>query len=287
MRFLLQSPFMLDNTDAIRRIIRTNETFVWGPYEEHFVFESEHGAVYEPRRRKGFDLIIFDTYSKLIRGNQNDNTLTEEAFRNIRLVCEVTGAACIILHHNSYKTEFNDGEQWRGASSAPGALDNHIQLSASAHEKYVVQAKFKKFRGITPEPFFFELNVNDEETASLAYTVNVAETEATWDDELTDAIIGWLGTPATVGQWFTLKQIATALHEQYKELFPNAKSFEDTVRTRISTERKKTHPRILQDGGGGRGRRAVYMVSTREASCQSTTTNVQEIVDEQSQSIED
>lgn len=157
-RFLIQSTFMFEDTDEIRRLIRTHQKFEWGEHRN-----TDAGPV----REKGFHVIIFDTLSRLTRANQNDNTEMEEVFRNIRWLAEATDAAVILLHHNSKKSEFNDGSDWRGAMSQIGALDSWVQLTPSRKDKYLVGVGFKKFRGITPDNFSYRMHVSDAETASL------------------------------------------------------------------------------------------------------------------------
>lgn len=157
-RFLVQSTFMFEDTDEIRKLIRTHQKFEWGD-----IRNTDDGPV----REHGFHTIIFDTLSRLTRANQNDNTEMEEVFRNIRWLAEATDAAIVLLHHNSKKSEFNDGADWRGAMSQIGALDSWVQLTPARKDKYLVGCQFKKFRGITPEDFSYRMNVSEVDSASL------------------------------------------------------------------------------------------------------------------------
>jgi hypothetical protein len=163
-RFLLESPFMFESTDELRRLVATCRKFEWGEAElrgegtEHAHFSRNHGV----------ELIICDTVSKLTRANQNDNSEMEEVFRNIRALSTVTGAAVILLHHNSKKSEFNDGSDWRGAMSQIGALDSWCHLTPSRKDKYLIGVQFKKFRGITPEDFAYRMDVNDPNVANIS-----------------------------------------------------------------------------------------------------------------------
>lgn len=266
--FLIQSDFMLDNIDTIRRLVVTANALEWGPETEHVVgFEpSAEGDLQIPitelRRRRGAVLVIFDTWSKLTSVEQNSNTFTESVFRNVRFFSRLTGAACLILHHNAAKSEHNDGEGWRGATAGPGALDNQIQLNRTEKEKYLIRAEYKKFRGITPEPFYYAMNVSDEDSASLAFK-QPSEVEVTGvEDELVDAIVGLLRGQR--GQQLTKSEIATALHPKFTFLFPDADKFERAIYARISNEKRRLKPRILQEGGGNRGRRAAYMAADFE-----------------------
>jgi hypothetical protein len=231
-RFLIQSNFMLDNLDTVRKIVRTSHRFRWGHEGE----------------RRNFSLIIFDTFSKMTRANQNDNTLTEECFRNIRFITEQTGAAVLILHHNGKIGEFNDGEGWRGADAAPAALDNRIQLNQTKKEQYIIEAKFKKFRGITPEPFHYEMNVGagTEAEASLVYCQPPAEKQGALSDSLTDDIIGWMSTAAR-GQQVSAQQIATGLHPSMTAVFPTVKALQSAVYTRLAAELLKVKPRVVKE----------------------------------------
>lgn len=165
-RFLLQSTFMFENLDEVRRLIATCKKFEWG--EEELVGEGTKHA--KMMRSRGVDCIVFDTLSRLTRANQNDNTEMEEVFRNIRRIAEFTGAACILLHHNAKRSEFNDGSDWRGAMSQIGALDSWCHLSPSRKDKYLVGVQFKKFRGITPEDFAYRMDVSDQTTAAITAT---------------------------------------------------------------------------------------------------------------------
>lgn len=178
-KFLIQSSFMFENTDEVRKLISTclTHTYDWDNPE----FDEDGNVVNDPIRdpetgeyshRKGFDVIIFDTLSRLTRANQNDNTEMEEVFRNIRLIAELTGAAIVLLHHNSKPSEHNDGSDWRGAMSQIGALDSWVQLvkpkkQTSTDGSLLVGIQFKKFRGITPDDFAFRMSVNDEGVARL------------------------------------------------------------------------------------------------------------------------
>ena len=244
-RFLLQSSFMLDNLDTIRKLLVSSRGFEWGEDSRHF------------------RLIIFDTFSKLTRGNQNDNTITEECFRNIRLITEYTGAACLILHHNGKIGEFNDGEEWRGASSAPGALDNHIQLNSSKKEKYIIEAKFKKFRGITPATFFYEMDVENDpsEPAALTLIEQSEEKTGTLSDAVTEDIIGWMATAAR-GQQVSVNQIAAGLLPSMGTIAGTEKKLRSIVYNRLAAELQKMKPRVVKERMPGG--RVMYLALSQE-----------------------
>lgn len=186
--FLLQSEFMLDDLNEVCRLIKTVNQRGMG-FEERWMelrkdahWDEEQGEYdvqeYEVERVRtgdvvhGSQVIVFDTLSRLTRANQNDNTEMENVFRNIRFIAEQTGATCILLHHNSKKSEFNGGEDWRGAVAQIGALDCWLQLRPTKNDRYVISAEFKKFRGITPDPFLYRMDVNDNGPAKLSCVEN-------------------------------------------------------------------------------------------------------------------
>lgn len=258
-RFLIQSDFTFDSLDHTKRIISTAKKFEWGPLVQRDEYDWEHGQ-YAPsiRREMGFGLIIYDTYSKMTMANQNDNSEVENTFRNIRLIGEETGAAQILLHHNANPTEYNDGENWRGATSAAGALDNRIQLVTSKTDKYLITVKYKKFRGITPEPFNYAMNVDDENEATLIWTEEPSE-GAKFDDGLVgDAVIFLNKSPGTQ---YTLKQIANALWTtgDHNIIFGNdIKKFQSALRRKLNNEIRTHRPRVVIEGGKGTNRLAFY-----------------------------
>jgi len=180
-RWLIQSPFMLDDRDEIRRLIATHRSFEWGDFHE-----TDEGM----EREKGFHVIVLDTLSKLTRANQNDNTEMEEVFRHTRWLAEATNAAIIVIHHNSKRNEFNDGADWRGASSQFGALDSWIQLTPSKNDKFRIGVEYKKFRGITPANFAYQMNVMDKDIASLVWTDQVVATGSSKQSKIIDGALG-------------------------------------------------------------------------------------------------
>lgn len=244
-RFLLQSSFMLDNLDSVRKMLVTSRNFEWGEDSRHF------------------RLIIFDTYSKMTRGNQNDNTLTEEVFRNMRLITEFTGAAILVLHHNGHIGEYNDGKRWRGADAATGALDNHIHLERSKKEKYIIECSFEKFRGITPPTFFYEMDVNgdDMSPAVLSVIEQTEEKTGTLSDAVTEDIIGWMQTAAR-GQQVSVNQIAAGLFPSMGTVVGSEKKLRSIVYNRLATELQKLKPRVMKERlTGGR---VMYLALTQE-----------------------
>jgi AAA domain-containing protein len=224
-RFLLQSDFLFENLDTVRALVNTIRRHRYGPRIEEF---DEEGESQGWSQRSGFKLVIFDTLSKLTRANQNDNTQMEEVFRNIRFVTEATGAAVIVLHHNSKRNEFNDGDDWRGAMSQIGALDGWLDLKKSRAKtsKGVIRVDVKKFRGITPEPFHYRMDVQDPDRARLIGVASVVESEQTAVDV----------TPKSVPELIrvTLKsgsQTSAQLQELAVAIFNDEP--EDQVRARV------------------------------------------------------
>jgi len=255
-RFLIQSDFMFENLDSVRQLIQTSRQFQWG-----LPTQTEQGIY----RNSGFSLIIFDTLSALTHCNQNDNTQMQEVFRNLRLISEQSRAGVMILHHNSYANEFNDGERWRGAGAQIGALDNWFHLTPSQTDTSLVGVKVKRFRGITPAPFSYEMNVNDEETASLVFSKEDVNNNAKIDDGMSESVINFLHSPVAVGKWFTLKQVSEAIWPEYKELYGNnLKRFTNTVRDHLNHECRKSTPSVVKSGGGQRGIRAEFTAKRKE-----------------------
>lgn len=221
MHFLIQSTFMLDNTDEVKRIILTALDETIFP-RATTVIAGEVVKSAEP----GCALIVMDTLSRLTVANQNDNTEMERVFANIRCICEVTGAAVLLLHHNSKPSEYNEGTDWRGAMSQIGALDSWIQLSSSKRDRTKIKAEFKKFRGITPASFEYKQNVNDPDHANLAYlgTVDgVFGKESLKDDLLMQFTV-----------WKTLPTAEEALWSSYSDQFTERGKFKKACQNRLA-----------------------------------------------------
>jgi hypothetical protein len=221
-RFLVQSPFMFEDRDEIRKLIATHRAFEWG---ETTIGKSG------PEREHGFHVIVFDTLSRLTRANQNDNNEMEEVFRNIRMLTEATNCAVIVLHHNSKKSEFNDGADWRGAMSQIGALDSWVQLVPHRTKKHLVGVQFKKFRGITPADFSYTMNVDEVEQASIV----ASEEPVTMGQKLlkdVPALTFIEYIRAHPGQ--RACEIRDALFEQFKEDFSTIGKFNKCVNNRLA-----------------------------------------------------
>ena len=259
-RFLLQSDFMFENIDTVRRLISTCLTFEYGPYEDHYDDTGEFEGNY---RRTGFRVIVFDTLSKLTTANQNDNSEMENVFRNIRLIAEATGAAIVLLHHNSKKNEFNEGSDWRGAMSQIGALDSWIQLSSSPNSKHHVKVQFKKFRGITPANFAYQMLVNDSRTASLKYHMDSGPVDK---DNLAADIHDYLLKIAP--KQVNISQIGVALGAKWAEKYNNdMTNLKRAIFARIEKMVLTPQPNMpLQTfGGGKRGKQKLYWYLKKDA----------------------
>jgi hypothetical protein len=212
---------MFEDRDEIRKVIATHRAFEWG--ETHIGKDG-------PEREHGFHVIVFDTLSRLTRANQNDNTEMEEVFRNIRILSEATDAAIVLLHHNSKKSEFNDGSDWRGAMSQIGALDSWVQLVPHKTKKHLIGVQYKKFRGITPQDFSYIMKVDEAEQASLVASEEpVTLAQRMTKDESSEAIVAYVR--AHPGK--RACDIRQALAEQFKEQFPSKTKWAQCVKNRL------------------------------------------------------
>jgi hypothetical protein len=233
---------MLDNPDEVRRVILTALDENLFPRKQEVI----NGEVVKSERG-GCALIVMDTLSRLTTANQNDNTEMEKVFAHIRIICEVTGAAVLILHHNSKATEYNDGADWRGAMSQIGALDSWIQLSSSKRQRYKIKAEFKKFRGITPSTFEYQQNVKDPEAANLAFLGFVDDFGA--DASIADDLI------LQFSAWKTLADAEDKMWETYSDQFPDRAKFKKALQNRlrdlVKAEKLDKRPAPRKEGQKG------------------------------------
>jgi hypothetical protein len=240
-QFLIQSPFMLDSPDEVRRIILTALDETMFPRETQVI----NGEVVKSEQG-GCRLIVMDTLSRLTMANQNDNTEMEKVFAHIRIICEVTGAAVLLLHHNSKATEFNDGSDWRGAMSQIGALDSWIQLSNSKRNKHKIKAEFKKFRGITPGSFEYQQNVQDPERASLVF---LSKCDSMVVESLTEDLL------LQFSVWKTRDVAEEAMWAAYSDQFTERGKFKKAIQNRLSellkTDRLDKRPAPRKEGQKG------------------------------------
>jgi len=227
-KFLIQSPFMLDNTDEVRRLIRTVMDEKIFPVDRKVIqtLRDEEGNEDELVEESGrCALIVMDTLSRLTMANQNDNTEMERVFANIRCICEVTGAAVLVLHHNSKQSEFNDGTDWRGAMSQIGALDSWINLSAHKAKRGLVRAEFKKFRGITPDSFEYTMHVSDPDTAKL--TFNGRSSGYFGTDDLKEELV------KEFTDWKTVAAVEEKLWAAHSDKFTDRGKFKKAIKNRL------------------------------------------------------
>jgi hypothetical protein len=247
-KFLLQSDFKFENLDVIRQLISTSRHFSWCDPELRNLPEAWE---------EGFSLIIFDTLSALTECNQDNNTEMQNVFRNIRLLAEATGSGLIILHHNSYESEYNDGERWRGASAQIGALDNWFQLSPDKNNKNLIQFKVKRFRGLTPDPFFYQMEITEDSTTIKHHEQSEALTK--FDTGLVESMRDYL--IQFPGRFFTVKQLSQALFAEYSQLFGGREDrFAKAVRHRLEENLKTSDTFFQKSGGGSRGSTAFYSI---------------------------
>lgn len=245
-RFLLQSDFMLDDEAKTHRLIRTMAEFKHGPYSEitsseENIFTGHTETEFEDMDREhGFDVVIFDTLSRLSRADQNDNTAMEGVFRNIRLIAEQTGAAVVLLHHNSKASDNNDGTDWRGAMSQIGALDSWIQLSKAKGDKSKVTVTYKKFRGITPDNFSYRMNVSEPDTASLVVLEgDTPPPDGHQSDSICASMLAFMKgheeEARRVNKVHDLNvvEIAKSIFPEFEDLFPTFDKFKRAVTNRL------------------------------------------------------
>jgi hypothetical protein len=165
MHFIVQPGILLEEKKKVIQLASTVMSIKHSEQREMIEFDGE--LQHTVTVAEGVDLIILDTLSSMTRTNQNDNTAMETVFGNLKWLREVTRAGIILVHHNSKPTEFNSGEDWRGATSQIAALDNWLHLMHVPHtppDRRLL--KIKKFRGLRPPDFHFDL-VIDEQRARL------------------------------------------------------------------------------------------------------------------------
>jgi hypothetical protein len=244
-KFLIQTDFTFDQREHIVRLIRTANEYQW-THDRYEIVQTDEGEREElvPGAR-GFGLIVFDTLSKLTHANQNDNTEMENVFRNIRLIAEKTGAAILLLHHNSKRSEYNSGEDWRGAMSQIGALDGWFQLSKKKDNH--IQLTIQKFRGLTPEPFWYTLEVDE---VSAALKVAEEPSEVAFDDGVESAVVTWLAADGQRGMAFTTTDIAKAIWESVNLVHPDERKFRSALGRRLERMAQGLEPALIKSGGG-------------------------------------
>ena len=234
-RWMIQSDFALDRAETVARAIKTHQQFqwatepVWLKFDEWDEEEQRFVESHEPVWPSGFKLIVMDTFSRVYMGNQNDAAETDRAMGHARLIAEATGAAVLLLHHNAKKSEFNDGETWRGSSAMQGSLDAWLNLTQSKFDKHSIRGSWKKFRGITPADFDYRMLVMDPKDAKLVYTDAVGSSGPIEEDPLSVALIALL---AQNPKGLTVAAIRAALWPQFSDVWKDEKSFKKALNNR-------------------------------------------------------
>jgi hypothetical protein len=263
-RFLIQSTFMLDLSDEVRRVIVTalDERIFPTQRVPDYEVEGSDGQRHTVfKETGGCALIVLDTLSRLTTADQNNNSEMERVLANARVICEVTGAAVLLLHHNSKPTEFNDGTDFRGASSSLGALDSWLNLSSHKKTKEVIRVEFKKFRGIRPDNFEYKMNVSDPELANLAFLGNSGGFFGA--DDLKDTML------KAFTDWKRLADVDDELWPSHSDHFSERAKFKKALANRL----KDLYPHDLlrrpaPKKEGDRGRPA-YEYKVKESACPS------------------
>jgi len=173
LRFIIQPGLLLEDKKSVMRLASTVLSLKHSEYDyiEHrnSFSTGERIGVKQVEYKTGADLIVLDTLSSMLRVDQLDNTSMEIPIRNCRWLAAATGACVVIIHHNSYPSENNDGERWRGAGSQVAALDNWFHIAHTPRgPKGRLLLKCKRFRGLTPPDFTYEMSVDDNKATLLS-----------------------------------------------------------------------------------------------------------------------
>jgi len=247
--YLAHSGFLFEEQKDVLALIATNKRAAAEREGEHLK-EGGSPVDFNPTVT-GYDLIVFDTLSALTRANQNDNSEMEVVFRNIRFIGEQTGAAILLLHHNAKPKEGSAGDDWRGAMAQIGALDCWFQLSGKVKTTARTLSP-KKFRGITPEPIRFQLEVNDPGYARL-YAETEDERQIRKKAEEDAARVKLQQAAGAVEQ---LKALGTFKRSQadavLQKLIPGWASLKDRTLQRRTPEWLAEHGFVSEGDGAGR-----------------------------------
>ena len=258
--FLIGSEFSLDDMVMVARLIRTSQQVERPPYIED-VYTPEDGWEQIEREGRHYGLIIYDTLTKMTRTPENDNVGRDTVFSHLRDIAEVTGATLLVLHHPTLVSEFRTGEEWRGAGSQFGALDVHYHIVKNNGRDDVIQMKVKKFRGITPKPFLFSLNVfENEDEATLDY-MEATKDVMDFDTELLNLLIGVLrkrnNEPTTLVDFAMSIMTEPTMNEQYNG---NVQKMKTRIRNFLNVAVHKLDAPIMKISMGA-GRSALYKLN--------------------------
>jgi KaiC/GvpD/RAD55 family RecA-like ATPase len=255
--FLIQSEFNFDDLTQVARLIKTSHE-VFGDIS-YDVKQEDGRETIEESTRKNFGLIVFDTLTKMTTVPEENNTARSAVFSNIRLIAESTGATVLVLHHNALTSEYRTGEEFRGAGDQFASLDVHFHLITRA--KGLVEFKTKKFRGITPEPFLFNLGVHTPGPASLDYN-SKPTTKDDWDGRMIDDLVSVLKTREN--SVTTVADFAIALLSRYSEQFDDIKRFKRHISNVLGNYTRTPDARIVAAVTGKGGRSTLFKLSPIE-----------------------
>jgi len=256
--FLLQSDFNLDEASMVGRLIRTSELVTRPSYVEDVM--GDEGWEQVEREGRHYRLIIYDTLTKLTRSPENDSVARDLVFEHLRDIAEATGATLLVLHHPPLVSEFRSGEEWRGAGSQFGALDAHFHILRDDGRPDVIMFKVKKFRGITPKPFLFNLNVFDNtDEATLTFAEEAKDVQS-YDDEM----LRWIqeaiqkrGGPSTI------LEIAVAMmqEEEVRLKYEDIGKLKNRLSHLLKREIVKPEPRIVRVVAGAGRQGSKYTIA--------------------------
>ena len=256
--FLLQSDFNLDDPEKVGKLIKTSARVERPSYYEEVMTETGWEQV--EREGRHYRLIVYDTLTKLTRSPENDSIGRDVVFEHLRDVAEATGATLLVLHHPPLVSEFRSGEEWRGAGSQFGALDAHFHILRDNGREDVIQFKVKKFRGITPKPFLYNMDVFNPETmaATLTY-MESGKAAVDFDNELVDAMLAHLDKvkkPQSIAD-FAIHLMA---QEKFNDTYENVAKMKNRLANFLKKETAKPDARFrLVVAGAGR-RASLYTV---------------------------
>lgn len=247
--FLLQDDFNLDDADKVARLIRTSDSVSRPSYIEDVL--TDDGWEQVEREGKHYRLIVYDTLTKLTRSQENNSVDRDKVFEHLRDIAEATGATLLVLHHPPLVSEFRSGEEWRGAGSQFGALDAHFHILKDGGRDDVIQFKVKKFRGITPKPFLFNLDVFGNENSAALRFMEPAKDVTDHDDELLDHLVAaldaWKNQPSTIND--LAMYVMPKVHEQFDDI----RKLKARIKNLLKRESMKPNARIvLISAGAGR-----------------------------------
>lgn len=243
--FLIQSEFNLDDVGMVARLIRTSEIVERPSFVEDVM--GEDGWEQIEREGRHYGLIIYDTLVKMTSTPENDNVGRNTVFNHLRDIAEATGATLLVLHHPTLVSEFRTGEEWRGAGSQFGNLDAHYHILRDGGRLDVIQFKVKKFRGITPKPFLFHLDVHESDADADLTFMEPAKDAGDHDAKLLERLVQRLknrnNEPTTVAD-FAIDALQDP--ETHEEFQGDVKRMKRRIQNMLDRETKKPDPPIVR-----------------------------------------